>query len=52
VIQVVPTVLLALLVIAVMPVWPYSRGWGWPPAGILGMGLATMVLFSLTVAPN
>jgi len=52
VIQVVPTVLLALLVIAVMPIWPYSRGWGWPPAGILGMGLATMVLFSLTVAPS
>ena len=51
-IQVVPTVLLALLVIAVMPIWPYSRGWGWPPAGILGMGLGTMVLFSLTVAPS
>lgn len=51
-IQVVPTVLLALLVIAVMPIWPHSRGWGWPPAGILAMGLATMVLFSLTVAPD
>ncbi|MFP4234747.1 MAG: DUF3309 family protein [Nitriliruptoraceae bacterium] len=51
-IQVVPTVLLALLVVAVMPIWPYSRGWGWPMAGILGMGLATMVLFSLTIEPS
>ncbi len=51
-IQVVPTVLLALLIVAVMPVWPYSRGWGWPPAGILAMGLVTLVLFSLTVVPG
>jgi hypothetical protein len=52
VVQIVPTVLLALLVIFVMPVWPHSRGWGWPPAGILAMGLATLVLFSLTVVPE
>ena len=51
-IQVVPTVLLALIVIAVMPIWPHSRGGGWPPAGILGMGLVTLVLFSLTVVPE
>ena len=52
VIQVVPTVLLALLVIGVMPIWPHSRGWGWPPAGILGMGLVTLVMFSFTVVPD
>lgn len=51
-IQLGPTIVLALLVVAVMPIWPYSRGWGWPPAGILGMGLVTMVLFSLTVEPG
>ena len=51
-IQVVPTVLLALLVVAVMPIWPHSRGWGWPPAGILAMGLATLVLFSWAVVPE
>ncbi len=51
-VQLVPTVLLAVLVIAVMPVWPHSRGWGWPPAGILAMGLVTMVLFSFTVVPG
>jgi len=52
VVQIVPTVLLALLVVAVLPVWPYSRGWGWPPAGILAMGLVTLVMFSLTVVPE
>jgi hypothetical protein len=52
VVQIVPTVLLALIIIFVMPVWPHSRGWGWPPAAILAMGLATLVLFSLTVVPE
>ncbi len=51
-VQIVPTVLLALIIIFVMPVWPHSRGWGWPPAAILAMGLATLVLFSLTVVPE
>lgn len=50
--QVVPTVVLALLVLAALPVWPWSRGWGWAPAGMLTMGLATLVLFSFTVLPD
>lgn len=50
--QVVPTVLLGLLVIAALPVWRWSRGWGWAPAGMLTMGLATLVLFSFTVVPD
>jgi hypothetical protein len=49
--QLVPTVLLALLVVAVLPVWRWSRGWGWAPAGMLAMGLATLVLFSATIVP-
>jgi hypothetical protein len=49
--QTVPTVLLALLVIAALPVWSWSRGWGWAPAGMLTMGLFTLVLFSFTVVP-
>ncbi len=48
----VTTVLVALLLLAAVPLWPWSRGWGWAPAGILAMGLATMVLFSLTVIPE
>jgi hypothetical protein len=50
-VQVVPTVLLGLLVIATLPVWSWSRGWGWAPAGMLVMGLVTLVLFSFTVTP-
>lgn len=47
----VPMVVIAVLLIAAVPAWPWSRGWGWAPAGMLLMGLATLVAFSLTVAP-
>ena len=50
--NVVPTVVLAFLVIGVLPVWNWSRGWGWAPAGMLTMGLATLIVFSLTVIPE
>ncbi|MCC5947874.1 MAG: DUF3309 family protein [Nitriliruptoraceae bacterium] len=49
--QVVPTLLLGLLVILAMPVWRWSRGWGWAPAGMLAMGLGSLVLFSFAVEP-
>jgi len=48
----IPMVLIALLVVAAAPLWPWSRGWGWAPTGMLAMGLATMVVFSLTVVPE
>lgn len=48
----IPMVLIALLVLAAAPLWPWSRGWGWAPTGMLAMGLATMVVFSLTVVPE
>ena len=50
--NVLPAVLLALLVIAALPVWRWSRGWGWAPAAMLAMGLATLVIFSLSVIPQ
>jgi hypothetical protein len=50
--NVIPAVLLAVLVLAALPVWPWSKGWGWAPAGMLAMGLATLVLFSWTVLPE
>lgn len=40
-----------LVVLLVAPFWPWSRGWGWAPVGILAMGVGTMFLFSLTVVP-
>lgn len=43
---------LGLFAILAAPVWRWSRGWGWAPFGMLAMGLATMIIFSLTVAPE
>ncbi len=43
---------LAVLLAAAVPVWPWSRGWGWAPAGMLAMGLATMALFVWAVVPE
>lgn len=42
---------LAALTLFVAPLWPWSRGWTWAPAGMLAMGLASLVLFSLSVVP-
>jgi hypothetical protein len=50
--QVVPTTIIAVLLLAVLPVWPWSRGWGWAPAGMLAMGLAAMLVFSYAVVPE
>ena len=46
---VVPAVAVLLALVAVMPLWPHSRGWGWAPAGMVGITLATIVLFTLSV---
>lgn len=48
----VPLVAIAVLVLLAAPLWPWSRGWTWAPAGILAMGLATMLLFTWTVMPE
>ncbi|WP_084154170.1 DUF3309 family protein [Citrifermentans bremense] len=37
--------ILILLVIAVLPTWPYSAGWGYFPSG--GLGVVLMVLLLL-----
>ena len=44
-------VVLAVLTAFVAPLWPWSRGWSWAPAGMLAMGLASLVLFASTVTP-
>jgi hypothetical protein len=49
-----PTVqvlIIAGLTLFVSPLWPWSRGWTWAPAGMLAMGLAGLLLFSTTVVP-
>ena len=45
-------VVIGLFVVLAAPLWPWSRGWTWAPAGMLLMGLATMLLFTWTVVPE
>ena len=37
--------LLLLLLLAALPAWPYSRGWGYYPSG--GLGLVLLILLLL-----
>lgn len=43
-------IVIVLLLLAVIPTWPYSRGWGYNPAGlILAILLIFLVLWLLGV---
>ncbi len=45
-----PTVLLVVLIVvllAVLPTWPYSTGWGYYPSG--GLGLVVVIVIILLV---
>jgi hypothetical protein len=50
--DVLPIVLIGLLAVGALPIWPWSRGWGWAPFGIVAIGLATLVLFRLAIVPE
>jgi hypothetical protein len=39
--------LLVILLIAVIPAWPYSRGWGYYPSGGLGLVLVIVIILVL-----
>lgn len=38
-------ILLVILLLAAVPVWPYSRSWGYYPSG--GLGLVLLILLIL-----
>ena len=40
-------IVLVLLLIGAIPGWPYSRGWGYGPSGILGVILVVVVVLAL-----
>ena len=40
-------IILLLLLIGAFPAWPYSSGWGYYPAG--GIGLVLLILIILAV---
>ena len=41
-------VVLILLLVGAIPSWPYSRGWGYGPSGILGVVLVVVIVLALT----
>ena len=41
-------VLLILLLLGAIPSWPYSRGWGYGPSGVLGIVLIIVLILALT----
>jgi hypothetical protein len=40
-------IILVLLLVGVLPTWPYSSGWGYYPAGGLGLVLLITLVFLL-----
>ena len=41
-------ILLIILLLGAIPVWPYSRAWGYVPSGILG--LLFLIVLILVIA--
>jgi hypothetical protein len=41
-------IILIILLIGGLPSWPYSRGWGYCPSGILGVILIIVIILLLT----
>lgn len=40
--------LLIVSVIGAMPVWPYSRTWGFIPSGLVGLALSVLILLAIS----
>src|SRR5262249_16156284 len=40
--------LIGLILIGVLPIWPFSRGWGYGPAVIIGLVLFILLVMTLT----
>lgn len=40
-------IVLILLLLGALPSWPYSRGWGYGPSGLLGVLLVVVLVMAL-----
>lgn len=40
-------IVLVLILIGAIPTWPYSRGWGYAPSGVLGLVLVVVLVLLL-----
>jgi hypothetical protein len=41
-------IFLIVLLIGLIPAWPYSAGWGYYPSGTVGIVLLIVLIFALT----
>ncbi|QDZ00065.1 DUF3309 family protein [Nitratireductor mangrovi] len=40
-------IILILILLGAIPAWPYSRGWGYGPSGIVGVILLVLLILAL-----
>ncbi len=40
-------IILILLLLGAIPAWPYSRGWGYGPSGLIGVILIILIILAL-----
>lgn len=40
-------IILILILIGALPTWPYSRGWGYTPTGLIGLILIILIILAL-----
>jgi hypothetical protein len=40
-------IIIVLLLVGAIPSWPYSRGWGYGPSGLLGTLLVIVIVLAL-----
>jgi hypothetical protein len=40
-------IILILILLGAVPSWPYSRGWGYGPSGIVGVILVILIILVL-----
>ncbi|MDP1602570.1 MAG: DUF3309 family protein [Legionella sp.] len=40
--------ILIIVLLAVLPTWPYSSGWGYYPSGVIGIILVILIVLLLT----
>jgi hypothetical protein len=40
-------IILILILLGAVPAWPYSRGWGYYPSGLVGIVLVVLIVLVL-----
>ncbi len=40
-------IIIILILLGALPVWPYSRGWGYWPGGIIGLIIIILIILML-----